>query len=92
MTTESRKPGIFIKTAHHENNNDNKNNYNNNNNKKTLKVTIIMVTTMALSFNQGYHWRKNPWTHFIHFAEHRTSRFNCHFILGGGAPYGVEVR
>ena len=32
MTTESRKPGVFIKTAHHENNNDNKNNYNNNNN------------------------------------------------------------
>ena len=30
MTTGSRKPGVFIKTAHHENNNDNKNNDNNN--------------------------------------------------------------
>ena len=55
MTTGSSKPGIFIKTAHHENNNDNKNN--DNNNKKISIVTTIMITTMALSFYQGYHWR-----------------------------------
>ena len=29
MTTGSRKPGVFVKTAQHENNNDNKNHDNN---------------------------------------------------------------
>ena len=32
MTTGSRKPGVFVKTAHHKNNTDNKNNEDNNNN------------------------------------------------------------
>ena len=56
MTTGSRKPGAFIKTAHHGNNNDNTNN-DNNNNYKIIIVTIIIITIMALSFNHGYHWR-----------------------------------
>ena len=51
MTTESRKPGVFVKTAHRENNN------NNNDNKKMMIVIImITITTMVLSFNHGYHW------------------------------------
>ena len=49
MTTGSRKPGIFIKSAHRDN--DDKNNDNNNN-----KI-IITITTMTLSFNRVYHWR-----------------------------------
>ena len=32
MTTESRKPGVLIKTAHYENNNDNDDKNNDNNN------------------------------------------------------------
>ena len=44
MATASRKPGVFVKTAHHENNNDNKNNDNNNNN--NYLVTIMIITTM----------------------------------------------
>ena len=55
MTTGSRKPGVFIKTAHHENNdknndnNDNKNNNSSNDNSND---------NYALSFDYGYHWRK----------------------------------
>ena len=44
MTTGARKPGVFVKTAHHENNNDNKNN--DNNNKNNNLVTIMIITTM----------------------------------------------
>ena len=46
MTTGSRKPGVFVKTAHHENNNDDKNNDNNNNKKlqQTTKNTFGPVT------------------------------------------------
>ena len=46
MTTESRKPGLFIKhvkTAHHENDNDNdnKNNDSNNNDNNNNYGTVI---------------------------------------------------
>ena len=42
MTTESRKPGVFVKTAHHEIN-DNKNDYskNNDNNNNNKYGTVI---------------------------------------------------
>ena len=41
MTTESRKPGVFIKTAHHKNNKDKDNDDSNNNDNNNNYGTVI---------------------------------------------------
>ena len=70
MITGSRKPGVFINTAHHENNNDNK---------KMITIiikhnnrTIIIKTTMALSFNHGYHWVEVRWDDLSVFTSEKN--------------------
>ena len=49
------------------------------------------ITSYALWVNICLENAVNPSTHFIHFAEHRTSRFNCHSFwatLGGWCSLG----
>ena len=62
MTTGSRKPGVFVKTAHHENNNENKNHDNNdddNNNNSNYGTVILIADIIGAMGAQN-------WITFIH--------------------------